>query len=744
MKQYKLNKKAEIKNSNYVPYFEDNLYKKYKNLSCNVSNIFRNNETKNDSYHTWLFVGGTDMFSSFEILTTARTYVSHFEEDIRGMWTHPKPNEFSNNQYLHNYFQRYIFNLSKQNQNIESILNSWNKVQKLNPESIVYLVGVEDILGNGSIDKKNLKKYLNNLIQLIMKGLNLRNGNGYVFLQKHWSTNDNQKNLKIKIYNNLIDIAIDILNKLNSNYLNRISVINHYINTDNIEFKKNYLKNDDLNKYGHFEIGKQFATFTYKKAKNNQNEFIDINWGGKQKINPDINSYEVNLIGELQNSIITYDDDNALIIKDTNFHIKNFITKKTPKIKIVNNKNLISLKVEIDSNLQDLDLYYWIYFLDDKFSIEQNIKSKEKCFTIENILPNRKYLLKIFTKDGQQFPTIYGNTSVNSTLVKKLNNYKLESFQQKIQNKNGINWVVIGDSIPHAAAWTKGWEGGPVNFIRSLKQDYKRVDDVLINLSISGNTTTEEVDNINERLKKYYPDVLIIALGTNDVKNNKITKEEYAKNINHFIKQAKIINHNVTIFLSSILLSFGWMDYKKVEIFNNQLRKIANSNDNVIYVNLNGFFKKLLHERPYYYSKKDDLFYVKDGLHFSKEGQIFISKMWLKLFGFDINDSELDYISYIPIAINKYKNNEVVGILKTIDKQTYVDISQIKQLKEISTIVIKIKNIKTNQITTKIIERSCKHQKILLKLNGCEKFKITIHGYSKNEPTKYLFNIKNK
>lgn len=730
-----------IKSVNDNSYFEDNLYKKYKNLSQQCYKIFRNDETKKDAYHTWLFVGGTDMFSSFEVLATARTYVNHFEEDIRGMWTHPKPEEFSNNQYLHNYFQRYIFNLSKPNQNIKAILDSWCEIEKLNPESLVYLVGAEDILNENSFAQSNLNNYLENLTQLILKGLNLRNNKGYVFLQKHWAVKDNQKNSKIKIFNDLVDAAIDDLYKENPNYLERICVINHYINTDSNVFQDKCLNdNDDLNKYGHLEIGKQLATFTYKKTKDKYGNFIDINWGGKQKINPNINSYEVDLFADLQNSIVSYDENNALVIKDLNFQIKDFITKKLPEIKVINNNGLTNLQVEIDSNLGDIDLYYWIYFSDSKVSIEQNITSKNSQFIIKNVLPNKNYLLKIFTKDGNQFPTIYGNTANNEVSTKIIKDYKIKNFYQKIQSQKSINWIVIGDSIPHAAAWTIGWDGWPVNFIRSLKQNFQREDDILINLSTSGNTTIDEINNFNERLKKYYPDVLIIAIGTNDVKNNKINDIEYVDNINYFIEQAKLINPDVIIFLSSILLSFGWMDYKKVEMFNNQLEKIASNKSNVIYLNLNCILKKMLYERPYYYSKEENLFYAKDGLHFSKEGQLFISKLYLKSFGFDLNDSELEYISYIPITTKKYENEKVVADIKTCNNEISVSFNQIKSLKEISTIVIEFKNIDTNQIYKKVIERASNQCEVWFNVDDCNKIEILVYGYSKDKPIRYLFN----
>ena len=340
-----------------------------------------------------------------------------------------------------------------------------------------------------------------------------------------------------------------------------------------------------------------------------------------------------------------------------------------------------------------------------------------------------------------QFPTIYGNTSNSNTSIKFLRDFNKQNLQEKIKAKKNITWLAIGDSITHAAAWTKGWNGVVQNFIRTLKEDYGRENDILINLAISGNTIVEELNNIEYRLKKYCPDILIIALGTNDVKNNQINEFEYENKINYLIECAKKINPNVCIFLSNILPSFGWMNDNKVNLFNKHLKKIANNKNSqfdsnlIIYADLNSKFKKILEERSYYYSKEKDLFYAKDGLHFSSEGQIFISKFWLDELGFDLNDSRLNYISHIPIIEKEYTLKNEIKILK-INGKNYVDISEIKSLKNIGTIVIKAYDFLTNQIFTKTISSTNLENKILININNIKN--IQIHAYKKDEPIRFV------
>ena len=722
-------------------FYEDKLYLKYPKLSSDIYCVFKNNETKEDAYHTWLFAGGKDMCSSFEDIDITRTYINHFEEDIRGMWTHPKPEEFSNSQHLHNYFQRYIIEFSNHHKKIEDILESWNQIERLNPESFVYLVGPEDFL-NPDYDGNNIKKYMENLIQLILKGLNLRNQKGYVFLQKHWSLKDDNKNKKIELFNNQIDKSIDYIYKLNPDYLKRIAVINHYLNTNNDKFKKTKLNaNDNLNKYGHFEIGNQFTSLTYGKIKDKNKNFININWGGKQKINPNINSYKVSLNKKMQKTVLMYENE-YISVNELKFKVKKYITKNKPKIESINKNNKIDLNVKLPEDVKNYkEFYYRIFFENDKYFLESKTKAKNNQFIIKNIETNNNYFLKIFTSNGMQFLTIYGNTSNSNASIKLLTDFNKQNLQEKIKAKKSITWLAIGNSITHAAAWTKGWNGVVQNFIRTLKEDYGRENDILINLAISGNTIVEELNNIEYRLKKYCPDILIIALGTNDVKNNQINEFEYENKINYLIESAKKINPNVCIFLSNILPSFGWMDDNKVNLFNKHLKKIANNKNSqfdsnlIIYADLNSKFKKILEERSYYYSKEKDLFYAKDGLHFSSEGQIFISKFWLDELGFDLNDSRLNYISHIPIIEKEYTLKNEIKILK-INGKNYVDISEIKSLKNIGTIVIKAYDFLTNQIFTKTISSTNLENKILININNIKN--IQIHAYKKDEPIRFV------
>ena len=62
-----------------------------------------------------------------------------------------------------------------------------------------------------------------------------------------------------------------------------------------------------------------------------------------------------------------------------------------------------------------------------------------------------------------------------------------------------------------------------------LKDEMGRASDTVINTAVSGATTTSTLNNIEQRLEKYTPDVVSIMLGTNDAATGGLTADIYQK-----------------------------------------------------------------------------------------------------------------------------------------------------------------------------------------------------------------------
>lgn len=88
----------------------------------------------------------------------------------------------------------------------------------------------------------------------------------------------------------------------------------------------------------------------------------------------------------------------------------------------------------------------------------------------------------------------------------------------------------MGDSITHGSAWTGGYDTLAQLFEKFVKDDLDRPQDLVINAGSSGATTASTLSDLNRRLVKYNPDVVVLMLGTNDAAG-KVSENTYKANL---------------------------------------------------------------------------------------------------------------------------------------------------------------------------------------------------------------------
>ncbi len=91
-------------------------------------------------------------------------------------------------------------------------------------------------------------------------------------------------------------------------------------------------------------------------------------------------------------------------------------------------------------------------------------------------------------------------------------------------------WLFMGDSITHGSAWTGGYDTLAQLFEKFVKDDLDRPQDLVINAGSSGATTASTLSDLNRRLVKYNPDVVVLMLGTNDAAG-KVSENTYKANL---------------------------------------------------------------------------------------------------------------------------------------------------------------------------------------------------------------------
>ena len=146
-----------------------------------------------------------------------------------------------------------------------------------------------------------------------------------------------------------------------------------------------------------------------------------------------------------------------------------------------------------------------------------------------------------------------------SILGSIINKNKLDSA--KIQDEN---IVFFGDSI------TEGYN------VKEFYDEYR-----VVNSGISGNTTNDLINRIDSDLYDYNPSVVIIQIGTNDIRAS-IKDEEIINNIKTIIKGIRKNRKNASILIESIYPLNRDMDaeyWKDVNIDYNNKHIIKLNND---------------------------------------------------------------------------------------------------------------------------------------------------------------------
>ena len=125
--------------------------------------------------------------------------------------------------------------------------------------------------------------------------------------------------------------------------------------------------------------------------------------------------------------------------------------------------------------------------------------------------------------------SILGVITLLSVIGSIINKSKLDKI--KVQDEN---IVFFGDSI------TEGYN------VKEFYDEYR-----VVNSGISGNTTNDLINRIDSDLYDYNPSVVIIQIGTNDIRAS-IKDEEIINNLKTIIKGIRKNRKNASILIESI------------------------------------------------------------------------------------------------------------------------------------------------------------------------------------------------
>lgn len=628
--------------------------------------------------NSWVFTGGEAVQGGFAQTRGVRNYVGQFEEYVR--WT-KAGNE--------NGRQRYTINTGKAGQTLKDVVDNYQTlVADYSPKAAAYLVGKEDYQAG----EAGIASFQDSLRQFINLSLGLKeNGKGFAVIQKPFAVKDDAVNATIMLYCKAVDEVVKEYED-ESEKLDRIVVVDHFAQTNQDDFKNNKLKDGQtLNAAGHFEIGKQFSAATIKTTDSYPGNGVTLNL--KEEEQPDV---YLNVL-----PVVT--------AENAGLHVQIPETNETS----------------------------WRYELsigDKKITGSAD----GNTFTITGAESGKEYLFKCISSDGTtQLQTVTGKTEAGNVGIAygQTLDEKQKALSEKLKEKDKMTWLFMGDSITHAALWTKGYDGIAQTFEKYLKDEMGRASDTVINTAVSGATTTSTLNNIEQRLEKYTPDVVSIMLRTNDAATGGLTADIYKKNLETIIEKIRNKNKDAVIILRTPTPMWNTGSREaNIPQYIAKMKQVADE-QNLIYIDQYTELQKAFND--YGWLKKDTVLFG-NNLHPGANGHLLMTRHFLKGCGLWKEDSAIANLFY-EMPINEKTSEITPEVIKTPNR-IGVSLEKLKEDSKSQIGAVHLKAVSKASGQTYETDAEAGEKLIVLKnLPENQKYEVEVSAWLKDRAEKTVF-----
>lgn len=628
--------------------------------------------------NSWVFTGGEAVQGGFAQTRGVRNYVGQFEEYVR--WT-KAGNE--------NGRQRYTINTGKAGQTLKDVVDNYQTlVADYSPKAAAYLVGKEDYQAG----EAGIASFQDSLRQFINLSLGLKeNGKGFAVIQKPFAVKDDAVNATIMLYCKAVDEVVKEYED-ESEKLDRIVVVDHFAQTNQDDFKNNKLKDGQtLNAAGHFEIGKQFSAATIKTTDSYPGNGVTLNL--KEEEQPDV---YLNVL-----PVVT--------AENAGLHVQIPETNETS----------------------------WRYELsigDKKITGSAD----GNTFTITGAESGKEYLFKCISSDGTtQLQTVTGKTEAGNVGIAygQTLDEKQKALSEKLKEKDKMTWLFMGDSITHAALWTKGYDGIAQTFEKYLKDEMGRASDTVINTAVSGATTTSTLNNIEQRLEKYTPDVVSIMLGTNDAATGGLTADIYKKNLETIIEKIRNKNKDAVIILRTPTPMWNTGSREaNIPQYIAKMKQVADE-QNLIYIDQYTELQKAFND--YGWLKNNTVLYG-NNLHPGANGHLLMTRHFLKGCGLWKEDSAIANLFY-EMPINEKTSEITPEVIKTPNR-IGVSLEKLKEDSKSQIGAVHLKAVSKASGQTYETDAEAGEKLIVLKnLPENQKYEVEVSAWLKDRAEKTVF-----
>ncbi|MFN0052670.1 MAG: SGNH/GDSL hydrolase family protein [Planctomycetales bacterium] len=107
----------------------------------------------------------------------------------------------------------------------------------------------------------------------------------------------------------------------------------------------------------------------------------------------------------------------------------------------------------------------------------------------------------------------------------------LAAVSHLLRGVHPATWVFTGDSITHGALFTEGWRSYPEHFSERVRWELRRFHDVVINTAICGERSGGLLANLEQRVLRFRPDVVMVMVGMNDAVAGPSGRDDFRGNL---------------------------------------------------------------------------------------------------------------------------------------------------------------------------------------------------------------------
>ena len=408
--------------------------------------------------NTWLFCGGTEGVADFATGGTTRNWVGLFEDTMR---------------YYGSFVERgrFVFNTSKRDADIAYILEHYDSmIAPYGTLAVGIMVGASDYQ-KGYAGENFFKDDLQVLVEQIQEDGKLP------FLITPYPSADEADMDLVEVYRDaIVEVAGD-----------EVPVV------DLTGLSSNLIREDgSLTPAGHQTVANLIKTTLSVRDANG---------------NIPVTNYTMDTLSDGSYTVAKKTENGSLA-----------------QVKMVTGGSG-NVTISIDADSLSTDTVRLTYRLEDAKGqvISGAAAEGALTFMVDGLKPEETYTLTVYDKGrgsvaesyqpvriaasegaaGVNIPYEDGNISVNETI------------QALLTDKEPVTYLFMGDSITHGIG-TQGYDNVPQMFAKYL-DELGRTDDIVLNTGVSNATIATTLDQIEPRLTRYHPDVVMIMLGTNDV-----------------------------------------------------------------------------------------------------------------------------------------------------------------------------------------------------------------------------------